>query len=136
MRTVFADTYFFFALMNRRDEAYEAARAFAERFDGRLLTTTWVLTEVADGMADPLNRGAFVAFLAELQTDPQVEIVAAGQALWERGVALYAARQDKAWSLTDCISIVVMEERGIREALTGDHHFEQAGFGALLKPPP
>jgi predicted nucleic acid-binding protein len=46
---------------------------------------------------------------------------------------LYASRFDKAWSLTDCISFVVMEQQGIREALTGDHHFEQAGFVALLK---
>ena len=60
----------------------------------------------------------------------------ASQGLWERGVALHAARQDKEWSLTDCLSFVVTQERGIREALTGDHHFEQAGFGVLLKPPP
>jgi predicted nucleic acid-binding protein len=46
---------------------------------------------------------------------------------------LYRRRPDKAWSVTDCISFVVMEGDGIREALTGDQHFEQAGFVALLK---
>lgn len=46
---------------------------------------------------------------------------------------LYAARLDKGWSLTDCISFVVMQQHGIREALTGDRHFAQAGFVALLK---
>jgi predicted nucleic acid-binding protein len=46
---------------------------------------------------------------------------------------LYDARPDKKWTLTDCISFVVMQERGITEALTGDQHFEQAGFTALLK---
>jgi hypothetical protein len=51
----------------------------------------------------------------------------------ERGWALYADRPDKYWSLTDCISFVVMKDHQITEALTGDHHFEQAGFVALLK---
>jgi predicted nucleic acid-binding protein len=45
---------------------------------------------------------------------------------------LYRNRADKNWSLTDCISFVVMKRKGITEALTGDHHFEQAGFKALL----
>ena len=50
-----------------------------------------------------------------------------------RGFDLYARRPDKSWSLTDCISFVVMTDRGLTEALTGDHHFEQAGFRALLR---
>jgi len=49
------------------------------------------------------------------------------------GLELYARRPDKSWSLTDCISFVVMTDRGLTEALTGDHHFEQAGFRALLR---
>lgn len=52
--------------------------------------------------------------------------------LMDRGIALYADRADKHWSLTDCISFIVMEDRGIRDALTGDHHFRQAGFHSLL----
>jgi predicted nucleic acid-binding protein len=51
----------------------------------------------------------------------------------ERGLDLYDARPDKEWSLTDCISFIVMQDHGTYEALTGDHHFEQAGFVALLK---
>ena len=109
------------------------ARAFTEGFNGRMVTTTWVLTEVADGMADPLDRQGFLAFLEGLRGDPQVEIVPPSQALWDAGVALYAARPDKDWSLTDCISFVVMQDEGIGEALSGDRHFEQAGFAALLK---
>ncbi len=53
--------------------------------------------------------------------------------LLEQGLALYTRRSDKDWSLTDCISFVVMKAEGIEEALTGDHHFEQGGFVALLK---
>jgi uncharacterized protein len=53
--------------------------------------------------------------------------------LLERGLQRLRERPDKDWPLTDCISFVVMEDEGIREALTGDRHFEQAGFTALLK---
>jgi predicted nucleic acid-binding protein len=52
--------------------------------------------------------------------------------LFEAGIDLYSRRPDKEWSLTDCISFVVMQERGITEALTGDYHFVQAGFSILL----
>jgi hypothetical protein len=62
-----------------------------------------------------------------------VEIMPPTAALFDQGLALFAERQDKAWSLPDCISFVVMQERGIREALSGDHHVEQAGFVALLR---
>lgn len=65
--------------------------------------------------------------------DPAVRIVPAGRSLMSRGWELYSQRLDKEWSLTDCISFVIMEDRGIKDALTGDHHFEQAGFRALLK---
>ena len=57
----------------------------------------------------------------------------ASHSLFQEGVQLYNARPDKDWSLTDCISFVVMQEHGLTDALTGDHHFEQAGFTALLK---
>jgi predicted nucleic acid-binding protein len=62
-----------------------------------------------------------------------VAIVASSRELFRRGFDLYADRPDKEWSLTDCISFVVMTDRRITDALTGDHHFEQAGFVAILK---
>ena len=68
-----------------------------------------------------------------LTADPATQIVASSADLWKRGRSLYASRPDKDWSLTDCISFVVMQEHGLTEALTADHHFEQAGFVALLK---
>ena len=55
------------------------------------------------------------------------------QALYERGWQLYRDRPDKSWSLTDCISFVVMNDMNLRDALTGDKHFEQAGYVAILK---
>ncbi|MBV8265691.1 MAG: hypothetical protein JO252_05020, partial [Planctomycetaceae bacterium] len=83
--------------------------------------------------ADPANRGGFSELLQLLRADPNVVIVPPSLELFEQGIDLYARRPDKAWSLTDCISFVVMTEQRLAEALTGDHHFEQAGFQALLK---
>ncbi len=60
-------------------------------------------------------------------------IVRPTQDLFNRGLRFYDARPDKQWSLTDCISMVVMQESGIKDVLTGDHHFEQAGSNLLFK---
>ena len=68
-----------------------------------------------------------------IQLSPAIRVVPASRPLFEEAIALYASRLDKNWSLTDCISFVVMRDEGITQALTGDHHFEQAGFEVLLK---
>jgi uncharacterized protein len=133
MSDFFADTFFFIALLFENDAAHARAEAMAGALAGHMYTTTFVLTEVADAMAVPGRRERFRPFLEFLRTNPLVTIVAADQALFDRGAALYDKRPDKEWSLTDCISFVVMEENGLFEALTGDHHFEQAGFVALMK---
>ena len=132
MTLLFADTFYYVALLNRRDAAHERAVAMAQRVRVPKITTAWVMTEVADALAAPAQRGLFVDLLESLTADPTVTFVPATQDLFDRGVNLYARRPDKAWSLTDCISFAVMREHGLTEALTGDHHFEQAGFKALL----
>jgi predicted nucleic acid-binding protein len=71
-----------------------------------------------------------------VRSHPTYEVIPASADLFEAGLRLHADRSDKAWSLTDCFSFVVMEQRGIRQALTFDHHFEQAGFEALLRRDP
>jgi uncharacterized protein len=102
--------------------------AWFRAFTGRFVTTRPVLTEVANGLAAPQFRNRVAALLLRLENDPKVRIVGNSDALYTRGLTLYAQRPDKEWSLTDCMSFVVMREEGIREALTRDHHFTQAGF--------
>lgn len=134
MSACFADTYYFLALRNPKDLGHTRATALTEQIAGRtIITTAWVLTEVADALASPENRAGFIDLLEKLRSNAQVIIVSPSEGLFERGIDLYRQRPDKAWSLTDCISFVVMRERGLVEALTGDHHFEQAGFRPLLK---
>jgi predicted nucleic acid-binding protein len=134
MTPLFADAFFFIAVLNKSDRAHAGAAAYLRpRLSRPLLTTAWVLTEVADGLAQPNHRPAVVRLLTTLRGNPTVEIIPPDLDLFDRGVDLYSRRPDKAWSLTDCISFVVMSERGLTEALTGDHHFEQAGFRAVLR---
>ncbi len=133
MSDCFADTYFFLALLFENDEAHAEARTRVANLSGRLYTSTWVLTEVADALAMPGRRQRFLPLLQFLRASPLVRIVPAEQSLFDRAVELYDQRPDKAWSLTDCLSFTIMEDHGLRDALTGDHHFEQAGFNVLMK---
>ena len=67
MKTVFADTFFFFALGNDRDPAHVKASEFSRHFTGKLMTTGWVLTELADGWSRPVQwRVEFEGLLEEL----------------------------------------------------------------------
>ncbi len=132
MNAVFADSFYFVALLSEDDSAHEQADAASRDFEGRLVTTAWVLTEVANSLSPRPRRGRFLALLDRLRRNPRVVILPPTEEMFERGVELYAERPDKDWSFTDCISFVVMRDMSITEALTGDRHFEQAGFKALL----
>ena len=133
MTPVFADAFYFFALLNEKDAAHETAKLFSFQTDAPYVTTAWVLTEVGDGCADVERRNLFLQLLEMLHESSDAKIIPASEELFERGVELFRQRPDKDWPLTDCISFVVMEDEGILDALTGDKHFEQAGFRALLK---
>lgn len=129
----FADAFFFFAWWNPRDDAHAAATEFLSAFEGQLVTTRWILMEVADGLAASRARRIVKSAFEDLEQDHRFRIVEPSSELYVRSLALYGARPDKEWSLTDCTSFVVMTDLGVTEALTGDKHFEQAGFVALLK---
>jgi predicted nucleic acid-binding protein len=133
MRALFADTFYYLALVSKDDAAHRRVVDLSRSLRGRTVTTAWVLTEMADALAAPRQRGVFAALLERLLADPNVTIVPPSQDLFQRGIGLYNSRPDKEWSLTDCISFVVMDSHSLSDALTADHHFEQAGYTLLLK---
>ncbi len=132
MSAVFADTFYFLALVNRRDKAHQRCVVFSQTSDRPLITTAWVLLELGDALRRGQDRSAFMLMLGDLANDADTTVIGADQALLDKALELFAARPDKEWSLTDCTSFVVMRENGLTEALTADHHFEQAGLAALL----
>ncbi len=108
----------------------------AARQQGRkVVTTNYVLAELVALLTSPLQiqRPLAVAFIDGLRRSPYVEVVHVDSSLDADAWSLLRNRLDKEWSLVDCASFVVMQHRGIHEALTTDHHFEQAGFVRLLK---
>lgn len=132
MTRTFADTFYFLGVLNTDDPAHQRSSEFADMYRGEIWTTGWVLTELVDAMSHPANRRLVVDFLADLRAAPRTTVVPFSEELAAAGLRLFAARPDKHWSLTDCISFIVMGREGITNALTGDHHFEQAGFRILL----
>jgi len=129
---VFADSFYFLALFNSNDEAHALAVKAAADLAGTLVTTDWILTETADALCGTANRLGCAELINDLRSSTHVEIVPASRALFDAGWDLYQRRPDKDWSLTDCISFIVMQDREITKALTGDRHFVQAGFQVLL----
>jgi len=132
---VFIDTAYVYALINPRDQWHEKAVDWRLRIkaDERfLITTEFVLAEIADGLAAVKFRRAAVQAINILQNNPLVKIIPATSDLFLHALKLYEQRPDKNWGLTDCASFVVMTENNITAALTADDHFRQAGFVALL----
>ncbi len=132
MKPYFADSWFFIALLNGADEDHLPITDFAAKLDRPLITTDWIVVEVADAFSSPSLRHLYVRLRASLNSPTWCTVLPARRQQVDLGSDLYSRRLDKAWSLTDCISFVVMAQRGLHDALTGDRHFEQAGFRALF----
>ena len=135
MRRVFADAAYWIGLFNPKDDLHEAAVAASQGLvKTRLVTSEMVLTEVLNGFAKyPTLRGKVVTAVDAIAADPNTEVAPQTAVLFREALALYRQRQDKEWGLTDCSSFVIMRRLGLTESLTFDHHFEQAGFVALLR---
>ncbi len=132
MNACFADTFFYIAMLDKHDQHHQRVNDFIRDFDGFYVTTRWVLAEVANALSDTPRRAAASLLIHRLNDDPSTLIVKSSDLLFEQGMSLYTGRPDKGWSLTDCISFVVMWEHRMNEALTGDRHFQQAGFAPLF----
>jgi predicted nucleic acid-binding protein len=130
----FADSSFYFALLSKGDAHHVAAVTLARATPAATVTTEWVLAEVFDGLSAAAQRKFASVLLSSLRADRRVRILTFGDITFDDALRLYVQRPDQNWSLTDCASFIAMRRLGITEALTADHHFEQAGFRALLKP--
>lgn len=130
---MFIDTNFITTLVNERDELHAKALELSERFEGqKFLLTDAVLLESGNALAKRY-RTEVIDIIDHFQSSADVEIVRLDPEIFEVGFNLFKQHKDKTWGLVDCISFVVMNERGISDALTFDQHFVQAGFRALMR---
>ena len=134
MKTVFVDTGYWVALLNPQDDlhdrAIEASRALGKV---RLVTTEMVLDELLAALSKVPVRGFVIRGVDAIRNDPNTEVVPQTSIQFREAFDAYRRMADKEWSLTDCASFALMGERHLSEALAHDHHFEQAGYKALLR---
>jgi predicted nucleic acid-binding protein len=135
MIPVFADTSFYISLFSPSDALHNVAVRLSGSLKQPIVTTEFVLLELANTYSRSNVRPQVVETIFELQRDPTLCIIPATTNLLTQGLELFGKRPDKSWSLTDCISFSLMREMGILEALTADHHFAQAGFVSLMNQP-
>jgi predicted nucleic acid-binding protein len=133
--TYFADTSYWMALSRQRDQYNRHAAAwnqFVIRTGSSIVTTEAVLWEWLNGFSDARTRGVAAEGYRRVHADPRIEVVPFQPELIDSALQLYRERPDKGWSLTDCLSFVVMERCHLTEALTTDGHFEQAGLKVMM----
>ena len=131
----FLDTSFLFALLNKADEHHPEAfekQKIISNSRKRLITTEYVLVELANGLSAIKYREIAVKTINVLRNNKYIIIINSSKELFIRGLEYYEKYIDKEWSLTDCISFLVMKDYKVHSALTTDHHFTQAGFEIII----
>jgi uncharacterized protein len=136
VKTVFADSGFWIALLNPRDALHQTADQLRTQFGSVLIVTSeMVLAEVMNHFSESgghLRRAASM-LVENLRHSSRCEIVPQTSEQFQSAARLYGQRHDKQWSLTDCSSMLIMQAEDISAVLTYDSHFAQAGFTALLR---
>jgi uncharacterized protein len=134
----FVDTGFIIALAAPRDHYHACAQRLAQTIEVnqiKLLVTEAVILEIGAALSKVEYRSDALQLIESLYEDESIQVLACTPDLLQRALQLFKQRLDKDWSLCDCVSFVTMADYGISHALTTDHHFEQAGFIALLLNP-
>ena len=134
MTKYFADTHYWVALLRPTDQWRSEALAVTARLRPEIVTTDEVLVETLNFMSEAgaSLRVAAAELVRGLLTSTAVQVIPQTHASFLEALAFYESRQDKGYSLVDCVSMLAMRDLGIDDVLTGDHHFAQEGFRPLL----
>jgi len=136
MIEVFLDTTFAIALSNQADVFHKKAVQLADQIEAAgilLVTTQLVLVRISNALSRQQHQQAAISLLESINTDPNVETIPLSESIYHDAYKLSFNDANKRWDMVDSISFVVMRERGIKDALTTNPHFQQMGYCALLR---
>ncbi len=135
MKQIFADTFYWVALINKKDNWHQGVIELTSTLKNvEIVTTDEVLIEVLNFLSAMVTlRGRTVQFVDDIMQNPYIKVIPQNRESFLQGLNLYRRRLDKEYSLTDCISMTVMQSLKINEVLTHDHHFKQEGFIILFE---
>ena len=132
MTSVFLDSGYLIALINKKDNLHNIAVKASEKFHGPFVTTQLVLVELANSLCLPPQRPLAIKIIDKIQNDPLTTVIPLTPDRFEKALSHYKKRSDKSWGMIDCFSFIAMDEFGIKQALTFDEHFIQAGYKTPL----
>lgn len=134
MNPIFLDTGFIIALEAADDQNHKTASNHWRNISkppSPLITTSYIFDEIVT-FFNSRNRYAKAFEIGErLLKSPSIQFIHVDEALFFEAWIFFKQRHDKLYSLTDCISFLVMRKFGIDTALTFDKHFQQEGFATL-----
>ncbi len=135
MKKVFADTSYWIAILNPRDQLHAKAVGVTRQLSSaKIVTSEMVLGELLNSFSDGGRlREAVASMVQELRQNRNIAVIPQTSEQFQSALRRYRQAVDKSWSLTDCASFDVMEGEDIKAALTHDQHFAQAGFESLLR---
>ena len=131
MKTYFADTSYWLALELSNDQNHQTALTHWRslvKTSFQIVTTSYIFDETVTYLNSRDHHKKAVEVGENILLSPTIELVHIDEILFFEGWTMFQKHQDKRYSLTDCISFVVMKQRKLEIALTFDKHFAQAGF--------
>lgn len=135
MKIIFADSFYWIALLSPKDTWHSRVIKWSQSYpDVSLVITDGIIDEIFAHFSKQgdILRGKVIELYQNILDEPNIQLIAYNQELRQAGIELYKKRPDKGYSLTDCISMVVMKKLNISEVLTNDKHFSQEGFTILF----
>lgn len=135
MKIVFADSFYWIALLSPKDTWHSRVIEWSQSYsDVSLVITDGIIDEIFAHFSKQgdILRGKVIELYQNILDEPNIQLIAYNQEIRQAGIELYQKRSDKGYSLTDCISMVIMKKLNISEVLTNDKHFSQEGFTILF----
>jgi predicted nucleic acid-binding protein len=135
MKIIFADSFYWIALLSPKDTWHSRVIEWSQSYpDVSLVITDGIIDEIFAHFSKQgdILRGKVIELYQNILDEPNIQLIAYNQELRQAGIELYKKRPDKGYSLTDCISMVIMKKLNISEVLTNDKYFSQEGFTILF----